>query len=217
MPIIPSDIFCVFGKQLTINIFRGWVLIYYRYDNNPVGHILRNGFLGTRHTDATFIPFGGDSVFASRSKVGAANFLKEIYNHSGYFTPEMRQGYAVSSIFNLYSIKHTGRKLDLYGFFKTYKRNEYTRGVLRYLTLEEYFKPSIRHQFGVVNEEVLSRHALRLLRATPKVEDVVDGYLRDCVAYTKEVILEGPIPPGKITWLGSVDIDNARFLTLNYL
>lgn len=202
----------IFNFMINLEVF----LIYYRYDNNPMHKIMRDGFLGTHHTDASFIPFGGNSVFSSRSKVGAANFLKEIYNHPGYFSPGMQQGYAVSSVFNLYSIEHTGRTLDLYDFFKTYKRSRYARGVLRYLVIEEYFKPSIRRQFGIVNEEVLSRHALKLLRMTPGVEDIVEGYLCDCVAYTKEVILEGPISPGNITWLGSVDINNARFLTLDY-
>lgn len=198
-----------------IYILRGFFLIFYRYDNKPVENILRNGFLGTRHTDATFIPFGGDSIFASRSKVGATNFLKEIYNHPGYFSPEMRQGYAVSSIFNLYSIEHTGKKLDLYDLLKTYKKNEYSRGILRYLVVEEYFKTNIRQQFGNVNEAALARNALRLARENPEVEVFIDGYLRDCVAYTKEVILQGPIAPNKITWLGKVDINNARFLTLD--
>ncbi|WP_278430133.1 hypothetical protein [Serratia grimesii] len=110
-----------------------------------------------------------------------------------------------------------GKKLDLYDFLKTYNKSEYSRGVLRYLVVEEYFKSSIRQQFGNINEEVLTRNALRLARANPEVEALIDGYLRDCVAYTKEVILDGPIPPDKITRLGSVDIKKARFLTLDYL
>ncbi|HEY3983569.1 hypothetical protein [Cedecea sp.] len=193
-------------------------LIYYRYDNKPMENILQQGFLGTRHTDVTFIPFGGNSVFSSCSKVGAANFLKEIYNHEEYFTPLTIEGYKTSSIFNLYRIEHTGRTLNLHEYSKTYKRCNYSKGILRYLIIEEYLKPLLiqQPQYRGATYEVLTRMAFKLAEKNKKLEIMVDNYLRVCAAYTKEVILEGPIPPGNVTWMGKVDISNARFLTLDY-
>lgn len=192
-------------------------MIYYRYDNKPVDVVLREGFTGTRHTDATIVPFGGNSVFSSRSKVGAVNFLKEIYNHPGYFSPGMLKGYQTSSVFNLYQIQHTGNSLDLYDFLKLYKNSLYPDKILRFFTLEWVLRPHIRREFPMINERILTQQALRLLEATPQYQDIIKDYFHECVAYTKEVILEGPIPPDKITLLGKVDLNTARFLTTDFI
>lgn len=183
--------------------------------------VMREGFRGTMNTEQTiFLPFGKNSVFASVSKVGATNFLKEVYNLPEWFSPGMKSGYQRSSKFHLYEINYSGIVLDLHGIRKKLKMMDNPKDFLRRFTATNVLYREFKYIYPLLSDAEILHKAYEYLDQEndyPNQRNVymrhVNNYMKLNVTFTKEVILQGPISSDNIIPLGSVDLKDARYLS----